>query len=27
VPREGNNAQSGDDPMRVFARDLFRADD
>ena len=25
VPREGNNPSSGDDPMREFARNLFRA--
>ena len=27
VPREGNNAQAGDDPMRAMARDLFQTAD
>jgi len=26
VAREGNNAQSGDDPMRALTRDLFKTD-
>ena len=27
VPREGNNAQSGDDPMRALTENLFNHND